>query len=116
MASRTHSISKRTWNASQSWHYEELLEIPTATGVAKIRIYIRSNAYDEQSSGVAERWDGARWQQITHRSGVELASRHGQMGSKRPVSYTSSTLSAAALAAFAADRDSLLKEAKAILC
>ena len=115
MAGRARSISKRTWNASQSWHYEELLEIPTTSGVAKVRIHIRSNAYDEQSSGVAERWDGARWQQITHRSGIELASRHGAMGSKRPVSYTSSTLSPAALAAFTADRDALLKEAQAIL-
>ena len=111
----TRSISKRTWNASQSWHYEELLEIPSATGVAKVRIHIRSNAFDEQSSGVAERWDGTRWQQITHRSGVELASRHGQMGQKRPVSYTSSELSLEALAAFTTDRDALLKEAKTIL-
>ena len=112
---RTRTVSKRTLNASQSWYYEEILEVPTASGVAKVRIQIRSNAYDEQSSGVAERWDGARWQQITRRSGVELASRHGPMTQRRQVSYTSSTLSAEALAAFTADRNVLLKEARAIL-
>jgi len=86
MYAKIRTISRRTWNAAQSWNYEELLEIVFPTGSAKLRLTIRSNAYVDQSYGTLERWDGSRWQQVVHRAGVELQSRNGASGERRPVS------------------------------
>lgn len=55
-------LSKRTWNASQSWYHERLFMLLNR----KVRCQIRRNAYDEQSYARAELFDGDKWNEIAH--------------------------------------------------
>ena len=50
-------LNRRRWNTDQSWHFEALYQI---RGRA-VRARIRRNAYDNQSSRVAELFDGDKW-------------------------------------------------------
>lgn len=58
------TISERCWNANQSWRYEHTVRV----GQTVLRISICRNAYDFQSWGKVERWDGAKWQQVVYKA------------------------------------------------
>jgi len=57
-------IQEDLWNANQSWCYESITE--HGEGV-RLRVKIRRNAYDNQSSAICERWDGDAWKQVVSR-------------------------------------------------
>lgn len=45
------TISEQFYYNSQSWHYEQVVEITTVMGArGKLKVKIERNAYDEQSS------------------------------------------------------------------
>jgi hypothetical protein len=112
------SYPKPFWNAQQSWHYEEFLEVvhvsQTEPGI-KLHILVRSNAYDEQSWAKIEKWDGAQWHLLVQIPGNLMESRNGGFQERRPVSYTSKSLSPEATATFMTDRQTLLEDAAHIL-
>lgn len=54
------TISERTWMAGQSWHYERTVRQPADT----LRVCIRRNAYDDQSSASVEKWTPSGWTQV----------------------------------------------------
>jgi hypothetical protein len=59
----TTMIQEDLWNANQSWHYESITE----HGDERLRVKIRRNAHDFQSSATCERWDGHAWHQVVSR-------------------------------------------------
>lgn len=104
-------LSSRYWQGRQSWEYEELLEIAGH----RLRVRIDSDAYDFQSSAVCERWDGNAWREVSRLAGQVMASRPGDSSRQSPVSYTARELSPPAQAAFEADRNQLVAEARMVL-
>lgn len=62
-------ISDRTWRGQQSWNRERIMQ--TASGT-RLRFYIHCDAYDFQSYGKVELWDGTKWHQIHHIPGQRL--------------------------------------------
>lgn len=63
----TKTISESVYNTDQSWYYAATLKRDTA----KLRIEIRKNAYEFQSYGTIDLWDGTKWNRI-HRIPGEL--------------------------------------------
>lgn len=63
-------ISDRVWNGSQSW-YREVVE---TFRDHKLRLTVRCNAYDMQSYGRVERWDGTAWHEVHSIPGEQLKS------------------------------------------
>ncbi len=96
---KTTKISQRVYNSNQSWYFEELLMLDDK----KIQIRIRKNAYDFQSWGIVELWDGTKWNKI-HTCPGEL------LKCKR--SYVEPNVTALD---FAEDRKDLLHCAKVVL-
>jgi hypothetical protein len=56
-------IQEDLWNDNQSWCYEAI----TDHGGERLRVKIRRNAHDSQSSAICERWDGDAWKQVVSR-------------------------------------------------
>ena len=73
------TISERIWSADQSWNYER---VHSTEDGQRLRTTIRRNAYDNQSYGKVERWDGAKWQIVLTRTIDEMEDR------VRELSYT----------------------------
>jgi len=63
-------ISERVWNQDQSWEYEHVFNLNDGDHI--MRTTIRRNAYDAQSFGKVERWDGAEWKLVLTRSIDEM--------------------------------------------
>lgn len=76
-------IDTRDFQANDSWCRTALISF-TALDAAehKLRISIRYNAYDFQSYGRIDRWNGSEWKQLAEIPYPELA------GVSREVSYS----------------------------
>jgi hypothetical protein len=115
------SYPKPFWNAQQSWHYEEFLEVVYVNMTVrrdpgiKLHILIHSNAYAEQSWAKIEKWDGTQWHLLVQIAGNLMESRNGSFQERRPVNYTDKSLSPEAIATFMVDRQTLLEDAAHIL-
>lgn len=105
------TLSSRYWQGRQSWEYEELLEV----GGHRLRVRIDCDSYDFQSSAVCERWDGNAWREVSRLAGQAMNAQHGDSVNRGPVNYTAKDLNPAARAAFEADRNILVAEAKLVL-
>lgn len=55
---KTKVISEQFYNQNQSWYYVRIIEKDSH----KMKVFIRRNAYDNQSCAQVERWDGTKWQ------------------------------------------------------
>ena len=105
------TLTSHYWHGPQSWEYEELIDI----GAHRLRIRIDSDAYDNQSTAICERWDGNMWREVSHIAGLVMESRHGTIDEKRPVSYGRHEMTPAMTKAFESDRNQLLREARMVL-
>ena len=96
-------ISDRYWNAGQSWHYERIIK--TATG-QKLKVYIRRNAYMDQSQASGYALDAAspKWNLLVDIP-IQLCNCKG-------ASYVRTS---EPKAPFMADADFIIKELLAIL-
>ena len=94
-------ISERVWNGSQSVNFERLVAI----GDKRVRYRIKVDAYDFQSSAIAEIWNGERWNRIHVIPGEEVLTR-------KMVSYVTKGVTARA---FAGDLAELERVVKAVL-
>lgn len=94
-------ISERTWQGHQSWNREVIENI----GGKRLRFTIKVDAYDFQSWGKAELWNGERWNEIHHIPGQKLRCM-------RMVSYVSRTCDPAL---FEGDIKELRSVAKGVL-
>lgn len=63
------SISERVWKSDQSWNFER---VSVLVDLQRLRCVIKRDAYDFQSYGKVERWDGDKWQIVLTRSIGEL--------------------------------------------
>jgi hypothetical protein len=63
------TIQHDLFNQGQSWNLVQVVE--TVTG-QKLRVRIRRNAYDEQSYGLAELWNGQEWSEVIQRPIMSL--------------------------------------------
>lgn len=63
MARRTkpEKISERHWQGSQSWNFQRVTRLEDGQ---TIRTTIKRDAYDDQSYGKVERWDGEKWRGV----------------------------------------------------
>jgi len=61
-------LNERVWNSDQSWNLERVLSF----GEHRLRLRIRHNAYDFQSYGRIERWNGDQWFVVHVIPGVSL--------------------------------------------
>jgi len=52
------TIDTRFYNQDQSWWFERIVKLDDGQ---KLKVVIRRNAYDFQSSAVCKRWDGNKW-------------------------------------------------------
>jgi hypothetical protein len=94
-------VRERLWNANQSWHYERIVRFLDYT----LRVRIRRNSADFQSSAAVERWSGDNgWQQVAASHIAECACQSASY-------VTSSTPQRP----FDADADRLITLAKEIL-
>ena len=57
-------ISERCYNQDQSWYYERTAKFESPTQSVKLKVYIRRNAYDEQSCALVHLWSGQGWNLI----------------------------------------------------
>jgi len=66
MAHKQQQISERVWNANQSWYYERTVRCSVTPDHSPdtLRISIRRNAYDDQSSAEVERWTPDGWKSV----------------------------------------------------
>ncbi len=94
-------ISERVWYGSQSVNFERIF----ALGEKRIRFRIKVDAYDFQSSGVAEIWNGERWNRIHVIPGEELKST-------KKTSYVTKNVT---IKVFAPDIDELERVTQAVL-
>lgn len=98
-------ISVRVWRGRQAVNYQSV-ETLLRTG-NKIRITVKLDAYDFQSYGLAEVWNGLRWNQVHRIAGEELAADY------RHVRYDLGD--DVGPGAFAADRLELVRVTRALL-
>jgi len=96
----TEKISTRCWNQNQSWNFESTHK----NRGHKLRVSIRRNAHDFQSSAYVERWDGTKWQKVCSKPITECKCEK--------VSYVQNDVSAKD---FKQDEHNLLQEALAIV-
>jgi len=104
MAKKTSAkvLSKECGKVQQDVLYRETLML---TGGRKIRISIRSNAYDFQSHARAELWAGEKWENVHSILSSRMRTPHGLYvrADREPVEHL-----------FKADRDELLRVADAV--
>ena len=55
-------IADRTWQGQQSWNRQIIETI----GDRKVRLTVKVDSYDFQSSAKAELWNGEKWHTIHH--------------------------------------------------
>lgn len=65
-------ISERLWKGRQSVNLERIV----AYGDKRVRYLIEIDAYDFQSSGRAELWNGEKWHRVHFIPGQQLRARH----------------------------------------
>lgn len=58
------NISTKFFNQSQSWNYERIVKCAVRGAPATLKVFIRRNAYDEQSYGRTYLWDGQKWENV----------------------------------------------------
>lgn len=102
-------IQEDFWNAHQSWCYEAI----TDHGGERLRVKIRRNAYDDQSSAICERWTGDEWKQVVSRP-IEHMACTAVSYTDKPVNHgtTSRTVEAEL---FLMDADDLRSRALAVI-
>jgi hypothetical protein len=103
-------IQEDLWNANQSWHYESI----TDHGDERLRVKIRRNAHDFQSSAICERWDGTAWQQVVSRP-IEQMACAAVSYTDLPVDFGYTTSRKVDASLFPLDADDLRNRALAVI-
>jgi hypothetical protein len=104
IAEVTHmQISKEIYKRSQSVYYVEIRSVTIHRTKHKLRVHIKSNAYEDQSHSKVERWTGSTWSTV-----------HSLGKRETPVSLYARR-NPTEEANFKADRDELLRVAREIL-
>ncbi len=68
-------VSSRCYKQTQSWWFERILKFTSPVQSFKLRIVIRRNAFDFQSYGHVDMWDGNKWNNVIDVPITELESR-----------------------------------------
>ena len=66
---KSEAISDRTWQGQQSWNREIIENIEGR----RVRLTVKVDAYDFQSYGRAELWNGSEWKKVHSIPGQQLS-------------------------------------------